>query len=350
MVRSKGGIDAALDRKVRSYVFSGTFEKCLADLGKVGKISIVGDWRTLAIVGLTRDKQVTLNIKGARVSQLLDVAMARATPRGMHLGWYVDAASGTVRVTTQRGALANRPKAGLVVRSRRTGPTGPTFKFDQAPLSAVVQNFRDLSGLNIHVNWRSLAAINVDRDTAVTMNVSNVSFGRALDLVTDEISGDLDKMQRVYWVIDGGIVRIATGTALDTKLKTRIVDLGELVMPPVDVKMPRRIGLRGTRDSNTNDSRYDQPRDRGRDGGRRIGRVNAGVGIGIIGGGQGDDPADKGEALKENLIEIIKDSIGQDMWSPTGKGTITIMRNRLVVSQTLLGYKLLDRSIGSRKR
>jgi len=101
-------IDAALERKVTSYKFSGTFEKCLADLGKVAKVSIVGDWKTLAIVGLARDKQVTLSVKGARVSQLLDVAMRRVTPRGMHLGWYVDAVAGTVRVTTQRGALASR--------------------------------------------------------------------------------------------------------------------------------------------------------------------------------------------------------------------------------------------------
>jgi len=217
-------------------------------------------------------------------------------------------------------------------------------------LAGVVQDFRDRTGLNIHVNWRSLAEINVDRQTEVTLNVSNVPARRALELVTDEISGDLDKFQRVYWVVDGGIVRIATGTALDTKLKTRIIDVGDLVMPAVDVKMPRRIGLRGTRDSNTNDRRYDQPRDRGRNGGRNVGTFTTGVGIGIIGGGQGDSPADKGEALKQNLIEIIKDSIGQDMWSPTGKGTISIMRNRLVVSQTLLGYKLLDRSIGSPKR
>jgi len=350
---SKTEVDAALGRTVKSYRFNGTFEKCLVNLSKVGKVPIVGDWKMLAIVGVTRDKQVTLSVKGAKVSQLLDVAMARVRPRGMHLGWHVDAARGTVRVTTQRGALASRGKAQAAgVRAVAGGIGGVGFNFDESPLIQVIDHFRKRTGLNIYVNWRSLEAIGVDRNTPVTLTVSNISAGRALELVTDEISGDRDKFQRVYWVVDGGVVQIATGTTLDTKLRMRIIELGELLLPAVDVKMPRRIGLGTTTSSNTNDSRYDQDRKtKGKsNGGQTIGTIATGAGLGIIGGGQGDSSSDKTEALKENLIEIVKDTIGQDMWSPTGKGSIKISGNRMIVSQTLLGYKLLERSIGSGKR
>ena len=40
--------------------------------------------------------------------------------------------------------------------------------------------------------------------------------------------------------------------------------------------------------------------------------------------------------------QAIKDSIGQDMWAPDGKGTISLFGSKLVISQTLLGYKLME--------
>ena len=347
--RSKGGIESALDRTVESYRFRGTFGECLVGLTKLSRVAIVGDWATLKIVGVTKDTPIAFSADGARVSQLLDVAMSKARPKGIRLGWVIDGGLGAVRVTSQRAALANRATASATGRATRPkGYSAPAIKFDQAPLGQVVQSFRDMAGLNIYVNWRALAEINVDRDTPVTLNVSGVTTAQALELVTDALSDNLDKFQRAYWVIDGGVVRISTGTALNTKLKTRTFDLGELTMPMPAVKMPRRIGLRGTRDSNTNDPRNDSPRNSSRDGGRRIGGIAEGAGLGIIGGGAAaadGDQEQSAEAMKEGIIGVIKDSIGQDMWEPSGKGSVRVIRNRLVISQTMLGYKLLDRSL-----
>ena len=353
--RSKGGIESALNRTVKSYRFSGTFGKCLVDLTKLARVPIIGDWKTLQIVGVTKDTRISMNVEGARVSQLLDVAMAKARPKGIRLGWIIDGGLGAVRVTSQRAALASRSTASAAGRAAgRKGYTAPSIRFDQTPLGQVVQTFREMSGMNFYVNWRALAEINVDRDTPVTLNVSGVTTAQALDLVTDALSDNLDKFQRAYWVVDNGVVRISTGTALNTKLKTRTFELGALMMPMPTVKMPRRIGLRGTRDSNTNDRRYDssRSRDRDRDGGRRIGTITQGAGLGIIGGGAGgdSDAEQSAEEMRENIIGVIKDSIGEDMWEPSGKGSVRIIRNRLVISQTMLGYKLLDRSLRSKGR
>jgi hypothetical protein len=38
----------------------------------------------------------------------------------------------------------------------------------------------------------------------------------------------------------------------------------------------------------------------------------------------------------------LKDSIGEDMWKPDGKGSISILNGKLVISQTLLGFKLME--------
>ena len=359
-VRSKAGIENAIDKTVKSFSFKGTFAQCLEKLSKLAKVRIVGDWKTLEIAGVKKGKRISVSADGARASQLLDVAMAmaRARPKGTRLGWYIDVAAGAIRVTTQRAALSSRRMANLpIARPAPARPAGPNFTFRETPLSAVIQAFRELTKLNFHVNWRALAEINVDRDTPVTVAVSGVSMARALDLVTDELSDNLDKLQRAYWIHDGGVVKISTGTALNTGLRTQVYDIVSLLMPIVSVKMPRRIGLRGLSDSNTNDRRYDRRRDTGRGGdrdrGRGIGTVRTGAGIDMIGAGGDSDRAgerEQAEKLKENIIGVIKDSIGQDMWEPSGKGSVKIIGNRLVISQTLLGYKLLGRSLRTRRR
>jgi len=48
--------------------------------------------------------------------------------------------------------------------------------------------------------------------------------------------------------------------------------------------------------------------------------------------------------IRDTLINTIKEAIGEDMWAPNGKGSIKMIGNRLVISQTLLGFKLLEES------
>ena len=61
--------------------------------------------------------------------------------------------------------------------------------------------------------------------------------------------------------------------------------------------------------------------------------------------GEGESAAAQRQRTREALIGVIKDAIGQDMWQPLGKGSIRIVRNKLIISQTLLGFKLLDQAM-----
>jgi hypothetical protein len=45
---------------------------------------------------------------------------------------------------------------------------------------------------------------------------------------------------------------------------------------------------------------------------------------------------------RKTVSDIIKNSIGRDMWEPNGKGSIVILRDRLVITQSLLGFKLME--------
>ena len=57
-----------------------------------------------------------------------------------------------------------------------------------------------------------------------------------------------------------------------------------------------------------------------------------------------DSRAVQRKEIRDTLIKTIKEAIGEDMWTPTGKGSIKMIGNRLVISQTLLGFKLLEES------
>ena len=47
----------------------------------------------------------------------------------------------------------------------------------------------------------------------------------------------------------------------------------------------------------------------------------------------------------EKVVNTIKNMIGQDMWEPEGKGSIRVLNNKLVISQTLLGFKMLEQAL-----
>jgi hypothetical protein len=50
------------------------------------------------------------------------------------------------------------------------------------------------------------------------------------------------------------------------------------------------------------------------------------------------------QQVNDALIAVIKQSIGEDMWQPTGKGDVKLLGTRLVITQTPLGFRLLEQA------
>jgi len=59
----------------------------------------------------------------------------------------------------------------------------PAVSFEEEPLEDVLAHFREISGVNIWVNWAELQAVGIDGDTPVSMQLEDVSLGRLLDLL-----------------------------------------------------------------------------------------------------------------------------------------------------------------------
>src|SRR5262245_43604822 len=58
--------------------------------------------------------------------------------------------------------------------------TVPEIRFDALAFEEVVDFFRDLTDLNIVVNWTAMAVGGVESDKEITLTLSNVTFEKAL--------------------------------------------------------------------------------------------------------------------------------------------------------------------------
>jgi len=190
-------------------------------------------------------------------------------------------------------------------------PAPRQFTYDQTPLGDVIDDISQLAGVNVVVNWRSLANHNITRRTPVSLDLTGVSTAKVLDVLTDDLSGGRGKFGSVYWLVDDGLVRIATGSALNTTLDTRVFNVGDLLMLVPDFEGPRlNLDMSG--------SVYESM------------------------GEDADDAPSRAEA-EETLIELVKDTIGEDMWRPAGKGSVSIRGEQIIVTQTRLGWLLMRR-------
>lgn len=326
----------AMKRPLTKPAISGRALAAFEQFRKLVGVRMTLDLSSLTEAGVTESDKVAVKVDRATGEQLLDIILAKLAKRGKPLAWYID--QDTVHVTTQKrvlwrgrlparrrrtGAPARFPRA--AIRPKRAAVT--QLVFDETPAEEAIEHLRRLSGLNVHVNWSSLELVGLDRDTPVTLKASGITLRRAMDLVVDELSPSGDKLQHVYWVVDGGVITIATGAALNRKMRTRVYNVADLLAVVPNFKAPEMGSA-------------------GQGQGDAAGQGSQRSLFSDDGDSNSDDEDQDRQALKqrarETLVGIIKDAIGQNMWQPVGKGSARLLGDKLVISQTLLGFKLLE--------
>ncbi len=308
---------------------AGAFRRC----AELAGVPVLPDWTALRATGVTPDSRVALNVPAGTVGGLLDRLLAAVQKEASPLAWYADTKA--IRVTTRMELLQNLKVAReAIARHAAARAKEPRkLEFEEIPFADVVDFFRNATGINFHVNWRALALVGVSRETPVTLKATNITVARALDLVCDQLVAAQDKLGRVYWVVDEGMVKIATGEALNQSLQTRVYDVTHLLFVVPNFKGPRMLLSPTERNKDTtnqtNVNIWDQANDTNQNSGAE----------------EEESVAEQRKKLRENLVEIVKDAIGKDMWAEGGgKGSVRIHRGKLVVTQTLLGFKLFERS------
>lgn len=189
-------------------------------------------------------------------------------------------------------------------------------KFTGVALVDCLDYLRDVSGANMHVNWRALEAAGISKDTSVNVRLRGVSLRKVLDLVLSEAGeGNL-----LTYFVDEGVIEITTKEIADQKMYTKVYPVEDLVTEVPDFTDAPNFNLQ----SNTSTS--------GRGGG------GGGGGGGLFSGGTGGSSGttDSGKSRTQNgesLVKLITDTIQPDIWRDNGgTASISYFQGKLIVT------------------
>lgn len=143
-------------------------------------------------------------------------------------------AGGTARV---RATEANRALRMIL----------PDFNADGVGVGKVIDSLRDLSGANIVVNWKVLEQIGIGRDTPVTLQLTDITLRKALQLTLDQAS----PQTQLVFSVDSNVISITTQAEADKVLYTRVYVVDDLVMTDNNVVQPPQMNLQAITSSGT---------------------------------------------------------------------------------------------------
>src|SRR5437016_13077874 len=112
--------------------------------------------------------------------------------------------------------------------------TVPDLKMTGVALADAVDSLRDISGANLHVNWRALEEQGIGKDTPVNVHVRGVTVEKALNLVLSE-AGAGDKLA---YYIDQGVIEITTREVADRQMIMRVYPIDDLLLEIPDFVGP----------------------------------------------------------------------------------------------------------------
>jgi len=103
----------------------------------------------------------------------------------------------------------------------------PTADLTNVPLGDALDFLRDIAGVNIVVDWKTLLSVNITKDVQINLKLHDVSAGKVLSLILEQAGpGDL-----LTYVIDDNIIEVTTRAAADAKLMTVIYYVMDLLQP-----------------------------------------------------------------------------------------------------------------------
>ena len=101
--------------------------------------------------------------------------------------------------------------------------TLPQVRLDSVPLDNAIDRLRDVSHANIVVEWPRLREIGVDRSALVRVRLWDITLGKALAIVLDDVD------ERLGFQEQDGVITVSTRERLAGKTVVRIYDIRPLV-------------------------------------------------------------------------------------------------------------------------
>ena len=189
----------------------------------------------------------------------------------------------------------------------------PEVRITGVPLENAIDFIRDLTGLNIHVNWRALELHNVTRQSPVTLRLADVTVRRILRALLDETeAGD-----QLTWYIDDGVVEITTKEISDSKLITRVYPVEDLVVHIPDFAGPT-FNLQNQGNSTS---------------GQGGGGSSGGTLFQDSGTNETQDTPQSKAQRADSLVKLITDTVRPDVWRENGgPASVRYFNGHLIVT------------------
>lgn len=179
----------------------------------------------------------------------------------------------------------------------------PEVKFSEIPLGDAIDYVQNLTGANIHVNWRAMELLNVTRQTPVSLTLRDVTMRRVLRSLLDETG--VGEMLTFY--ADDEVLEVTTREIADSQMVTRVYPVEDLV-----ATVPDFAGPTFNLQNQTNTAS-------GGGGG-------GGGGSSIFSGSATNEQLGQGgtkEQRAESLVKLITETVRPEVWRDNG-GTASV--------------------------
>ncbi|MGB7157805.1 MAG: hypothetical protein WBD40_07050 [Tepidisphaeraceae bacterium] len=186
----------------------------------------------------------------------------------------------------------------------------PETKLENVRLEDAINYLQDVSGANIHVNWRALETVNITRETPISVKVRGLPLRHLLRFVLAEADGQ----NLVTFYVDGTVIEVTTRDMADNRLITKVYPVEDLLLTIPDFDDAPQFQLQ----QNT-----------------QAGRGSGSSGQSLFGGqagGQEEAGATRAQRGQE-LVELIMDTVQPDVWRENGgTASIRFFRGRIIVT------------------
>jgi type II secretory pathway component GspD/PulD (secretin) len=189
--------------------------------------------------------------------------------------------------------------------------------FNDNTLADVISFFQTVTQLDIDVDWDSLQEIGVERESLVTLKLTNVPVRVALERVLEKVSRD--QFSRASWAVNHGVLVIAAKEQLDRQTTLVIYNITDLLLKIPNFYDAPQIDLQGVLQQSQGGGGGQSP----------FTNINQ----------DQEDEAQREQERQERIeeiIDIIQNNVDYDGWRDNGGevGTVQELNGSLIIRNT----------------
>jgi hypothetical protein len=163
-------------------------------------------------------------MKAALTAQLTAAAAApEANPGGAATAPPSSSPAATTAAAPAAPLIDTDPQGNATINAQLTRRL-PELHFNANAFSDVIDFMRDVTGLNIWVDWAALESAGIGKNVPVTLRVRDVTVASALDLLLQTVGGNTE----LAYTVEGGVLRITTAERARGRRVVRTYDVGQL--------------------------------------------------------------------------------------------------------------------------